>query len=132
MFLAGELNFNPRIKAGIDMPYRIGSSLTKYYTFTLDNLRPFSNGHLSMEHLSWQHLSISAIYQLLLAWFWPNFKCRFLGISLTEANCYNDICPGTICPGNICPYHWYLSYYWPNFDHTFLNQHFFGPNFCLT
>ena len=70
-----------------------------------------------MQHLSWQHLSIS-IYQLLLTWLWPNFKGRFLGLSWTDFNCYGDICSGNICPGDICPYQEYLSWYWPDFDQT--------------
>ena len=32
--------------------------------------------------------SMSAISQLLLARFWPNFKGRFLGPSLTDSNCH--------------------------------------------
>ena len=28
--------------------------------------------------------------------------------SLTDANCYGDICPINICPGNICPYQEYI------------------------
>ena len=31
---------------------------------------------MSSQHLSWQHLSISGISQLLLSQFWPNFKDR--------------------------------------------------------
>ena len=34
--------------------------------------------HLSRQHLSWWHLSISGISQLLLTRCWPNFKGRFL------------------------------------------------------
>ena len=67
--------------------------------------------------------SISAISQLLLGWFWPKFKRRFLGPSLTDANCHGDICPcsicpGNICPGDICPYQIYISLYWPDFPQT--------------
>jgi len=62
--------------------------------------------------------STSAISQLLLTRFWPNFKRRFLGPSLTHPNCHGDICPGNICPVDICPYLEYLSCYWPNFDQT--------------
>ena len=70
--------------------------------------------------MSWKDLknSISAIFQLLLTWFWPNFKDRFLGPSWTDFNCYGDICSGNICPGDICPYQEYLSWYWPDFDQT--------------
>ena len=60
--------------------------------------------HLSRQNMSWQHFSISAISQLILARFWPNFKVRVLGPSLKDANCHGDICPGNhcaICPGNI-------------------------------
>ena len=74
--------------------------------------------------MSWRHLSISGISQLILTRFWPNFKCRFLGPSLTDANSHNDICQGNICPGNIFPYHEYLSYNWP--WPYFLNQNCFG------
>ena len=40
--------------------------------------------HLSGQHLSRRHLSISGISQLLLTRFWPNFKVSFLGLSLTN------------------------------------------------
>ena len=69
-----------------------------------------------MQHLSWRHLSISAISQLLLAWFWPNFKGRFLGPFWTYHNYHNDICPGNISSCNICPCQEYLSCHWPDFD----------------
>ena len=72
------LSVSPRIAYLFNMDYLQASnyetSLANYYTFTLDNLRPLSNGHLSMQHLSWRHLSISAISQLLLPWFWQHFK----------------------------------------------------------
>ena len=71
-------------------------------------------------------LSISAISQLLLTRFWPNFKHRFLGPSLTHPNCHGDICAGNICPVDICPYREYLSCYWPNFDQTLVS--FLGPS----
>ena len=77
-----------------------------------------SNGHLPMQHLSWRHLSISAIFQLLLTWLWPNFKDRFLGPFLTYSNCPYDIFSGNICPSDICPYQEYLSCHWPDFDQT--------------
>ena len=51
---------------------------------------------------------MSAISQLLLTWFWPNFKRRFLGPSLTHSDCH----------GGICPYREYLICYWPDFDQT--------------
>ena len=62
--------------------------------------------------------SMSAISQLLLTRFWPNFKLRFLGTTRTDFNCHIDICPCNICPGNICPYQEYLGCYWLNFDQT--------------
>ena len=52
--------------------------------------------HLSRQHLSWLHLSISAISQLFLTRFCPNFKGRFLKQSLSEANCQGNILPGNI------------------------------------
>ena len=72
----------------------------------------------SRQHLSWLHLSISGISQLLLSQFWSNFKCSFLGNFITDSNYQVDICPGNICPGDICPYQQYLSYYWPILDQT--------------
>ena len=74
---------------------------------------------MSRQHLSWQHLSILGISQLLLTRFWPNFEGGFLGPSLTDANCHGDICQSNICPGDICPYQDYLSCHWPNFDQAF-------------
>ena len=71
-----------------------------------------------MQHLSWRHLSISAIFQLLLTWLWPNFKDRFLGPFLTYSNCHYDIFSGNICPCDICPYQEYLSCHWPDVDQT--------------
>ena len=62
--------------------------------------------------------SISAISQLLLARFWPNFKGGFLGTSRRDSYCYGDICPGNICPGDICPYQEYLSCYSTHLDET--------------
>ena len=75
------------------------------------------------------YISISGISQMLLARFWPNFKGRFLGRSLTDANCYGDIWQGNICPGNICPYQQYLNCYWSDFDQIFWHN-FGGLNFC--
>ena len=89
-----------------------------------------SHWHLSMQYLSWQHLSILGISHLLLIRFWPIFKGRFLGPSLTDANYHSNICPGNICPGNICPHQEYFSYCWPNFDQTIVRcLNFFGPKF---
>ena len=62
--------------------------------------------------------SMLAISLLLPTRFWPNFKDRFLGQSLTYFNCNNDICSGKFCPGDICPYEEYLSWYWPDFVQT--------------
>ena len=62
--------------------------------------------------------------------FGPNFKCSFLGQSLTDANCYGDICPGNISSGDICPNKQYFSCYWSDFDQTPLTQFFWGHNFC--
>ena len=73
---------------------------------------------MSKQHLSWQHLSISTISQLLLVRFWPNFKGRFLGPIWTYSNFQNDICSGNICPCDICPYQEYLSCHKPDFDQT--------------
>ena len=61
--------------------------------------------------------SMPATSQLLLTWFWWNFKYRFLGTS-TDFKCNSDICPGNICPSDIYPYQEYLSCYWPDFEKT--------------
>ena len=79
--------------------------------------------------MSRKHLSISGISQLLLVWFWPKIKSRFLELFLTFTNCHSDICQGNVCPGDICPYQEYISCYWPNFDQTFLAQFFESLNF---
>ena len=60
--------------------------------------------------------SMSAISQLSLAPFWPNFKYMLLGPSWTDSICSSDICPSNICPGDICPYQEYLNCYRPDFD----------------
>ena len=70
--------------------------------------------------MSWGHLSISAISQLLLARFGSNFKQMVLGTYTTDYNYHHDISPGNICPGDICPYQQYLSCYWPDFDQTLI------------
>ena len=62
--------------------------------------------------------TMSAESQLLVNWFWWNFKCRFLGTFRTDPDSHSDICHGNICPGDICPYQEYLSCYWPDFDQT--------------
>ena len=95
-----------------------------------------------MQHLSWQHLSISGISKLLLNRFWWNFKGNFLGTSRTDSNFQVDICSGNICPGDICPYQEYLSCYRLNFDQTlrvdskkkfflFLEPDHFTQKFCI-
>ena len=73
---------------------------------------------MSRKYLSWWHLSISGISQLLLTWFWWNFKCSFLRASRTDSNYQVDICTCNICPGDICPYQEYPSCYWPDVDKT--------------
>ena len=106
--------------------------------------------------MSRQHLSISVICQLLLTRFWPNFKGRFLGPSLTHNKCQCDICPGNICPRNVNVTFVQATYvpetfvlfrnilaitdqiltklFGPNFGRPwiFFDQTFFGPKFCLT
>ena len=62
------------------------------------------------QHLSWGHMSISAISKLLLAWFCSNLKQRVLGTYTTDYNCHHDICPGNICPGDTCPYQQYTYF----------------------
>ena len=87
--------------------------------------------HLSRQHISWKQLSISAISQLLLTRFWPNFKGKFLGQFLQDSNCYgDDICPGNIYPGNDCPYQQCLSCYWANLNHLFV-PNFWGSWFFI-
>ena len=86
---------------------------------------------MSRQHLSWWHLSISGKYQLLQTPFWPNFKGRLLGPSLTDTNCHRDICQGNICPGDICPI--WTQNIGTNFfilismAIDFLDPNFFGP-----
>ena len=65
--------------------------------------------------------SMSAISQLILTRFWSNFKCKALGTSTTDSNCYCDICAGNICPCDVCPYLQYAI------SQLLLTQ--FGPNF---
>ena len=67
--------------------------------------------HLSRQHLSWWHPSISGISQLLLTRFWWNFKGSFLGTTRTDSNYQVNICLGKIWPCKICPYLEYLSCY---------------------
>ena len=65
--------------------------------------------------------------------YWPNFNDRFLGLSLTNANCDGDIWQGGICPGDIDVYklrisQLILTWFLPNF----LNPCFWGPKFLGT
>ena len=70
------------------------------------------------------HLSISAISQLLLNQFWPNFEGRFLGSSLLDAICQDNFFPDNICPGNICSL--LITQFVPNFlDPILRRQNFF-------
>ena len=64
--------------------------------------------------MSWGHLSISAISQLLLARFGSNFKQRVLGTYATDYNCHHDICPGNINIGS--------SIRWKYFDIDSFNR----------
>ena len=62
------------------------------------------NEFLSEPQLYQTQPKLSAISQLLLIQFCPNFKVRlqvnFPGPSLTRHNCSGDIYPCNICPGN--------------------------------
>ena len=54
--------------------------------------------------------------QLLMTWFWWNFKYSFLGTSRKDSNFQVDICPGNICPGDISGISQLsLTRCWPNF-----------------
>ena len=86
--------------------------------------------HTTPHHPPTHRNSMLAISQLLLTWFWGNFKGRFLWTFRADSNCQGDICPDNICPRNICPYQQYLSCYWPDFDQTFLSK-FFGGSILL-
>ena len=65
-------------------------------------------------------------------------KDRFLGPSLTDANCHGDICQTNICLGHICPYQEYVAQFWPNIWDPIILQaltfliEIFLPKFCLT
>ena len=81
--------------------------------------------------------SMSAISQLLLTLFWPNFKVRSLGPSLTDSNYHGDICPGNICHGDISPYMRNISAItYPIltklFEHDFAGLIFMDQNFQWT
>ena len=76
---------------------------------------------------------MSATSQPLMDRYWPNFNDRFLGPSLTNANCDGDIWQGGICPGDIDVYklrisQLILTWFLPNF----LNPCFWGPKFLGT
>ena len=60
--------------------YRIWTKLKSYLFGTILNRCQVSQGHLSFGHMS-----ISAISLLLLNKFLPNFECRFLGPTLLNA-----------------------------------------------
>ena len=53
--------------------------------------------------------NISAVTDPILI----KFKARFLGSSITDANCHGDI-----CPGNIFPCQEYFTCCWPDFNKT--------------
>ncbi len=68
----------------------------------------------------------------------PNFNDRFLGPSLTNANCDGDIWQGGICPGDIDVYksrisQLILTWFLPNFwTHVFGGLSFWGPKLFRT
>ena len=66
-------------------------------------------------------------YQEYLGCYWPNFKGRFLGPSLTDANCHRDIYQVNLCLRIFFAYKQYLSCYWP----YFLDPIYLGPNLHL-
>ena len=102
---------------------------------------------MSRQHLSWQHLSISGVFQLLLTRFWPNFNGRFLGPCLTDANClatkifskfffqtqfFSKIFSDTKSIGP--KIFWTHNFFGPKvFRPKIISDpwFFFGPNFCL-
>ena len=63
-----------------------GPIWTKFKTKGPGNI--YNRLQLSPRHLSWGHLSISAISQLLLARFGSDFKQRVLGTYTTDYNCH--------------------------------------------
>ena len=96
---------------------------------------------------------MSALSQLLLNQFWPNFMSRCLQPFLTKDSCQGDICPGNICPGyfsflgKICPtsttHSWFTCLRWWKLSKPQLNQNstkvgfdmlltWFGPNFKVS
>ena len=93
------------------------------------------NEFLSEPQLYQTQPKLSAISQLLLIQFCPNFKVRlqvnFPGPSLTRHNCSGDICPCNICPRNKCLVflsHFFLIDFWTQ---NILFQSFFRPIFCV-
>ena len=73
--------------------------------------------------------SMSPMSHMLLTRFWHKFKYGFLGPSLKEQNCPDDICQARICPGNILPA-FYSKDLWIIFEQkNCQTQHlFFTPN----
>ena len=58
--------------------------------------------------MPWGHLSISAIYQLLLTLFWPNFLVFFAGLFLCSISFF------------LPNFFWPIYFFWPNiFDKKF-------------
>ena len=87
-----------------------------------------------MQHLSWWHLSISAISQLLLARFWPNFKGRFLGPFWTYPNCHSDIFKKYSPPKNVAEKRILLQKNLPNSKFQrkkWIQKMFAEKNVCL-
>ena len=67
--------------------FQILTKLEKKVLGTIFNRCKLLQWYMSRWHLSWWFLSISRISRLLVFWFWPIFKERFLGPFLTDANC---------------------------------------------
>ena len=63
----------------------IWTKLQSKLSGSIFNRCQLSQWHSSRQHLSWGHLSISAITQLILNQVWQNFKGKFLGPSLLDA-----------------------------------------------
>ena len=117
-----------------------------------------SNGQLSIQHLSWWHLTISAICQLLLTRFWPNLsqlsgtifnRCqlsqwhllrqhlnwRHLSISAISQLLWNQFWPKVGFLSYFCPLDFGLvwaSLVLYGFIVNFLGPTFFEPNFLGT
>ena len=88
-----------------------------------------------MQHLSWRHLSISGISQLLLNRFGPNFESRFVGQYLKDAHFQGDICPNNICPGKklfiSAISQLLLPRFWPKLLDLFFGKLYFCTTHCL-